>query len=185
MNAAARAILLQTDEILVKSMNIIALVEAIKKRVASGHADSRVVESVAAILDRTQEDTVEEWFQLVQRESTLMQIALSRDLRCVHLSQLFRDLIHRLRSHRPLGTKEVVSMDAAHHGTDRLKQGHTAAMMVQESRLLQVCIFNRLQKNLAIIDFSVLLIEVMTIADEVDSQLTQAMESYVAASTIR
>jgi len=52
--------------------------------------------------------------------------------------------------------------------------------MVQESRILQVSIFNRLQKNLACIDFSVLLVEVMTIADEVDSQLTQAMESYVA-----
>jgi hypothetical protein len=55
-------------------------------------------------------------------------------------------------------------------------------MMVQESRILQVCIFNRLQKNLASIDFSVLLIEVMTIADEVDSQLTQAMEGYLVAS---
>jgi CheY-like chemotaxis protein len=182
MNAAARAILLQADEILVKSMSVITLVEAIKRRVASGHADSRIVESVATIIERTQEDTIEEWFQLVQREDGLMQIALSRDLRCGHLPTLFLDLIHRLRSHSPLGTKEVVSIDAARHGTDRLKQGYTAAMMVQESRILQVCIFNRLQKNLASIDFSVLLIQVMTIADEVDSQLTQAMESYVAAS---
>jgi hypothetical protein len=45
-----------------------------------------------------------------------------------------------------------------------------------------VSIVNRLQKNLGSIDFSVLLLEVMTIADEVDSQVIQAMESYVAAS---
>jgi hypothetical protein len=39
-----------------------------------------------------------------------------------------------------------------------------------------------LQNNLAKIDFSVLLIGVMTIADEVDSQLSQAMSSFVAAA---
>jgi hypothetical protein len=35
-------------------------------------------------------------------------------------------------------------------------------MLVEESRMLQVCIFDTLQKNLATIDFSVLLIGVMT-----------------------
>jgi hypothetical protein len=137
---------------------------------------------VATILERAQGETIEDWFELVQREGDLMQVPLSHDLRCGHLPQIFRDLINRLRSHRILGSKEVVSIEAGRHGTDRLKQGYTAAMMVQESRILQVCIFNRLQQNLASIDFSVLLLEVMTIADEVDSQLTQAMESYVAGS---
>jgi len=37
---------------------------------------------------------------------------------------------------------------------------------------------------LATIDFSVLLIGVMTIADEVDSQLSQAMSRYIAESTL-
>jgi hypothetical protein len=39
-----------------------------------------------------------------------------------------------------------------------------------------------LQNDLANLDFSVLLIGVMTIADEVDSQLSQAMSGFVAAS---
>jgi hypothetical protein len=39
-----------------------------------------------------------------------------------------------------------------------------------------------LRENLISIDFSILLIGVMTIADEVDSQLSQAMESYIAES---
>jgi CheY-like chemotaxis protein len=175
MNAAAHAILLQTDEIL-------ALVEVIKKRIESGHNDPRLVESVATILERAQEETIEDWFSLVQCERNLTDIPLSQELRCAHLPQIFRDLVGRLRSHRALGCTELASIAAARHGKDRRKQGYTAAMMVQESRILQVCIFNRLQKNLASIDFSVLLIEVMTIADEVDSQLTQAMESFVTES---
>jgi hypothetical protein len=57
-------------------------------------------------------------------------------------------------------------------------------MMVEESRMLQVSIFETLQKNLASIDFSILLNSVMTIADEVDSQLSQAMHSYVEESLL-
>jgi hypothetical protein len=53
-------------------------------------------------------------------------------------------------------------------------------MMVEESRMLQVSIFETLQRNLASIDFSILLNAVMTIADEVDSQLSQAMDSYIS-----
>ena len=52
----------------------------------------------------------------------------------------------------------------------------------EESRMLQVSVFHTLQKNLAGIDFSILLTDVMTIADEIDSQLSQAMTSYVAES---
>jgi hypothetical protein len=53
-------------------------------------------------------------------------------------------------------------------------------MMVEESRELQVCIFSGLQDNHASLDFSVVLLGVMTIADEIDSQLSQAMAAYVA-----
>jgi len=51
-------------------------------------------------------------------------------------------------------------------------------MLVEESRMLQVSIFETLQKNLASIDYSLLLIGVMTIADEVDLQLSRAMECF-------
>jgi hypothetical protein len=52
-------------------------------------------------------------------------------------------------------------------------------MVVEESRILQVSIFNTLQNNLSRVDFSKVLRDVITIADEVDSQLKQAMLSYV------
>ena len=54
-------------------------------------------------------------------------------------------------------------------------------MLVHDSRILQVTLFGVLQKNLSALDFSVLLPDVMTIADEVDSQLTQAMEGFTDA----
>jgi hypothetical protein len=47
-------------------------------------------------------------------------------------------------------------------------------MLVYDSRILQVTLFGMLQRNLRELDFSSLLPDVMTIADEVDSQLRPA-----------
>jgi len=47
---------------------------------------------------------------------------------------------------------------------------------------LQFSIFETLQKNLNTVDFSSLLVDVITIADEVDSQLKQTIGSFMALS---
>jgi ActR/RegA family two-component response regulator len=184
MDAAAQAILLQTDEILVKPMDVNMLVDAIKQRLAVGPTRTRLVESVATILERSADGTISDWYALVVKEESLMAIPMTFELRSGHLAQVFQDLVLRLRSSQVLGSKELLSTAAAQHGTARRKQGYTAAMMVEESRILQVSVFNTLQKNLANIDFSVVLIGVMTIADEIDSQLGQAMRSYLAESIV-
>jgi hypothetical protein len=51
--------------------------------------------------------------------------------------------------------------------------------------VLQVSIFNTLQNNLRTVDFSKVLLDVITIADEVDSQLKQAMLCYVESGSAR
>ena len=52
-------------------------------------------------------------------------------------------------------------------------------MLVHDSRILEVALFEALNNNLGRIEFSLLLPDIVTIADEVDSQLTQAMDSFV------
>jgi DNA-binding response OmpR family regulator len=154
MNAAAHAILLQADEILVKPMVGTELLNAIKQRLASGSRATRVVETVAAILERSAENTIDDWYKRIETDKKVMSISMSYEQRCGHLPQLFRDLVSRLLSSKPIGSKELVSDTAAEHGLNRRRQGYTAAMMVEESRMLQVSIFNTLQQNLASIDFS-------------------------------
>jgi hypothetical protein len=100
-----------------------------------------------------------------------------------HLPLLIRELVHRLRVPRSLGTKQV-SDGAVEHGKIRLSQGYTIPMIIEESRILQVSIFNTLQSNLNVVDFSLLLIDVMTIADEVDSQLKQTIVSFAESSAV-
>jgi DNA-binding response OmpR family regulator len=182
MDAAARAILMQTDQILVKPMDVGALVEAIKQRLINGAPLPPVVETVAAILERSVEATIQAWYSRIKTDQKVMAINMTYEQRTCHLPQVFRDLVSRLESAKPIGSKELISEDASEHGINRRRQGYTAAMMVEESRMLQVCIFDTLQHNLATIDFSVLLVGVMTIADEIDAQLSQAMDSYIAES---
>ena len=184
MDAAAQAILLQTDQILVKPMNIPALIEAIEQRLASGPPPSRVIQSVATILESSVQSTVDAWYERVENEKKLTTIAMSHDQRVGHLPKILLDLVNRLRSFKSLGSHELTSLAAQQHGRLRRQQGYSAAMMVEESRILQVSIFETLQKNLASIDFSILLNAVMTIADEVDSQLSQAMDSYMEESLL-
>jgi CheY-like chemotaxis protein len=183
MDVAAQAILRQADEIMVKRTDPTEMVESIKRRIANGTTYSQPkVESVATILERAAPNCIEDWFLEVQLDSKLSLVPLTPEQRYGHLPQLFRDLVARLRAALPFGCKGPLSAFAAEHGLARRQQGYSAAMMVEESRILQVCIFHTLEKNLDSIDFSVLLSQVMTIADEVDSQLRQAMECYVEES---
>jgi hypothetical protein len=133
-------------------------------------------ESVASILERDGEITIHNWLEMVEQSAELTRIPLSRHERTSHLPDFFRDLIDRLHLGRRLATP--ISMAARDHGEIRRQQGYTAPMMVEESRFLQVSIFETLHRNLRSADFSRVLPDIATIADECDSQLKQAMLSY-------
>jgi hypothetical protein len=53
-------------------------------------------------------------------------------------------------------------------------------MLVEESRLLQASIFHTLERNLATIDLTVMLFDLMAIADEIALQLSHTMESFLS-----
>jgi len=184
MTEAAQAILRQTDEVLVKPLKIDAMVATIIERLNLGVAPPHPVESLASILEQESQATIDDWLQRVEAEPQIITVAMTPRQRSAHLPQMFRDLVSRLRHPLPLGTRALVSPEAATHGLQRREQGYTAAMMVEESRMLQVSIFQTLENNLHRIDFSLLLVGVMAIADEVDSQLAQAMTCYVAESKV-
>ncbi len=184
MGEATAAILLQADEILVKPLAVTSLVQTIKQHLKKAHTQTRNVESIADILEREADSTIRDWLGRVELEKAVITIPMDDETRSQHLPQLFRDLVVRLRNPRPLGSKPLGSPAASEHGMTRREQGYSAAMMVDESRMLQVSIFQTLQNNLHKVDFSLLLVSVMAIADEVDSQLSQAMKSYVASSAV-
>jgi ActR/RegA family two-component response regulator len=184
VQSAMSAILLEADEIMVKPFEVGKLAEFVHKKMIDRKPAVRVEkERVAAILQRCLTDVVEDWLVRVKRSRDLNHLRLSDDERTGHLRTLIEDLVVRLS--KPSATTKdsdaIFSAAAVAHGRLRYLQGYSPAMLVHESRILQVTLFGTLQNNLTALDFSLLLPDVMTIADEVDAQLTQSMESYMKA----
>jgi CheY-like chemotaxis protein len=178
LDEALSAIRLQADEILVKPIQIASLREIIREKLMHPVVRRPLTTlSVASILEHDLEATVKAWMALVEHNEELTCISLNFEERTGHLPNLLADLIYRLRM--PATAKANFSLAAREHGNLRRQQGYTATMLVEESRILQVSIFRTLQNNLSSVDFSQVLLDVMTIADEVDSQLKQAMFSFV------
>jgi len=180
MKQATAAIVRQADAVLVKPLPAQDLVKYIRDHLKAQPSPAYVSQTVADVLEHASQSIMEDWLESVHSYPGLAAASLDDNERIAHLPQLFRDIVVRLRSPLPLGSHLAASESAAHLGTLRRGQGYSAQMMVEESRLLQISIFNALQDNLPRMDFSVLLVGVMTVADEIDSQLSQQLASYSA-----
>jgi DNA-binding response OmpR family regulator len=182
VQSAMAAILLEADEIVVKPFEIGRFIDQVREKVVHRKPTKRVdKESVGAILLRCSTGIVETWLMRAKQSSELNRVSLSDEERTGHLPKLVEDLALRLSKPRATDkdSDAVFSAAAVAHGKLRYLQGYTPAMLVHESRILQVTIFGTLQVNLESLDFSLVLPDVMTIADEVDAQLTQSMDSYM------
>ena len=182
VKSAMDAILLEADDIIVKPFEAGKLAELVNDKLLTRKPPvSTPKERVAAILQRCMSDVVEGWLAKVKKSKELNRVSLSDEERTGYLPKLIEDLVLRLRAPNVPGEESdsICSAAAVAHGKIRRLQGYSPAMLVHDSRILQVTLFGTLQNNLGALDFSLLLPDVMTIADEVDSQLTQAMDSYM------
>lgn len=178
---AMATIALEPDEIIVKPFAIATLTELISEKMRSRQPVPRTdKQRVGVILHRCLPSVLADWLARAKLSPELNHLNLSDDQRTGYLSKLIDDVVRRLSEpHSSLpGGDALYSSSAAQHGKMRHRQGYTSAMLVHESRLLQVTLFETLQSNLKFLDFSLLLPDVMKIADEVDAQLTQAMLSF-------
>jgi hypothetical protein len=134
--------------------------------------------TVADILERERDSTIKEWLTRVKLVAELTNIPLSDAHRTSHLPKLFDDLVYRLR--RDGDAYPLISNSAAAHGNMRFVQGYSPSMLIEESRIFQVCAFNTLNLHQSELDQSTMLTDIMIIADEADRQLTETMRSFTA-----
>lgn len=134
-------------------------------------------ESVAAILEQELRPTIERWMKRVEEVPSLLEISLSHQERTGHLPQLIGDLIARLR--QPEKAERPDTTSANDHGRVRFNQGYSVPMLVDESRLLQVSIFDTLRRHQEGIDLRTMMSGVVIIADECDAQLKDTVETFM------
>ena len=182
VQSAMAAVFLEANEVIVKPFEIWQLTDLVEERMINRPPTTRLdKERVGAVLQRCVASVVESWLERAKQNASLNSLRLSDEERTGHLPKLVEDLAVRLRrsSASAKDSDATFSPAATAHGELRYRQGYTPAMLVHESRILQVAISGTLKDNLSSLDFSLLLPDVMAIADEVDSQLTQAMESFM------
>ena len=138
-------------------------------------------ERVSVILRRCAGGIVGGWLARAKQSSELNVVPLNDEQRAVHVPRLVEDMALRLsKSSDAMKDSDAISSTAAvAHGKLRYLQGYTPAMLVDESRILEVTVFGMLHSNLHSLDFSLLLPDVTAIADEVDGQLTQSIGGYM------
>jgi ActR/RegA family two-component response regulator len=177
---AMAAILLQADEVLMKPFDVEQLADLIAKRtLISKSSPTPAKESVANILDRDIAITVKRWLSRLEQVPELTSLTLAAKQRTEYLPEMMKNITTRLRADRAIEAIENPSPAAVAHGQLRYRQGYTAPLIVQESRMLQVCIFETIERNLLTVDFASVLPDIMIIADEVDSQLKQSIDSFL------
>jgi hypothetical protein len=139
----------------------------------------KTLKSVEVILKRELAPTIKAWLKQVNLVPDLTNIPLSDSDRTGHLPKLFDDLLCRLRL--PRDAEPLLSITASAHGQLRFSQGYSVPMLVEESRIFQVTTFGTLHLHQSELDQSEVLLDVMTIADEADRQLTETVRSFMTA----
>jgi hypothetical protein len=136
-------------------------------------------ERIASILERDATITIQSWLSRVENVGALKSIPMDKRLRTQHLPRMIKDITVRLRSAHALKATSNPSPAAVAHGQIRCCQGYSASHFVQEARALELSIFETIQRNLGSVDVSFVLQDIMLIADEVDSQLSQSIVGFL------
>jgi len=177
---AMEAICTDVDQVLSKPIPVSELLKVINGKDTNRRKGAQSKkETIATILEKDSELTIERWLFRLNQIPAFAAIPLTVPERVGKVSEILRNIITRLSKDRNLEAPAIHSPAAIAEGKLRRAQGYTVPLLMQQSRLFQASIFETVQRNRSTIDFSVVLSDLMLIADEVDSQLTQTIESFL------
>lgn len=180
MAKATAAILREADEVFLKPVKPTPLVEAIRGRLAQEDnlPHYQAVEAIATVLERERDAIVQSWLAKMTEIGSFAGSPISEREQTAHLPEALNEMLYRLRYPQPLGLMTLFSMASLQHGARRRRQGLRSTVLVEETRALQVVLFQAIENNLDHIDLGQLPGTLMVIADEVNAQLLQSLSGY-------
>jgi DNA-binding response OmpR family regulator len=180
MARATAALLRLVDEVVLKPVKAVPILELVRQRLAhrDSGARSHTVELIATLLERERESICRTWLARIRETGGLNEIQLTEEELCEYLPDALSEIVYRLRYPQPLGRMTLFSMASLQHGARRRRQGFRSPVLVEEARVLQVAVFQTIQENLERIDLGQLPGTLMAVADEVNAQLLQSLSGY-------
>jgi YesN/AraC family two-component response regulator len=177
--AALQAIRNQVDDYAVKPVEPEELVKLVRQKLQAPARAHRppATKRVADIIRDNKEHIMTEWLKVTRSHPEFQSTSVSDDERLDHLPKKLDELVTMLESHSRTTSGEQLRA-AFLHGEARRRQGYSAEMIVEETRLVETCIFNTVQANLLNINISQLIPDLIHITDSSQRQLRQSLHAF-------
>jgi ActR/RegA family two-component response regulator len=176
--SALEAIRRQVDDYFVKPADIPAMVKTLRAKREAPRAFSSAGKRASTVIRENAEEIVAKWAEETERDPDLRQQQLSRRSRINHLPGLLRQLAHRLEKTKGLNDKQDMESASA-HGKARRRQGYSIPLIVAESRILYRIIGATIQDNLAEMDISSLIPDLLLISENLNAMLAESLRSFL------
>ena len=121
----------------------------------------------------------ERWLVAAKRDAELSTIPLSDHDRSDYLPQVLPGIIAAAASSSPPAPE--MRQAGRKHGENRLRQGYSIPMLVQEGRLLQAVMHDVIQENLLSVDVSWLIPDLKQLGDSMEGGLQECIQGYLSA----
>ncbi len=181
INSALEAIRGQVDDYVVKPTEPDDLIKRIQEKLKNRSPRHPLqTKPLSRIVQEGTSTVIERWLAMVHGSAELSKISLTDEARRDHLPDLLADLAIMLAASATVASERA--MDSARkHGIVRRKQGYTVSMLIEETCMLQNCIFNLIHDNLLIADFSLLIPDMIRISNSLQMQLKSSLLAFLAS----
>jgi ActR/RegA family two-component response regulator len=180
---ALEAIRQQVDDYLVKPADIPRLLQTLRLKPDRRHARHSLGKRASTVIRENAEAIIEIWVRETYRHPRLKQIGLSRSARIDHLPGLLHQLADRIDKNPAIDDQQELE-SAWEHGNIRRLQGYSIRLILAETRILYRIIADTVQSNLAEMDISFIVPDLILISDNLSEMLAESLRSFLAAEPI-
>jgi YesN/AraC family two-component response regulator len=175
---ALDAIRLQVDDYLTKPADIPSMVEKLKAKLDHPRKIGRhAAKRVATVIRENSKRILEYWLVEVKAHAELQSVRLTDKQRLDHLPWVIQSLIATLEADQVKVATDALDA-AVKHGKDRVKQGYSIPMLVQEAGILHKVLSRILQECLLEIDVSTLVGDSMKIGENLNALLEHSVRAF-------
>jgi ActR/RegA family two-component response regulator len=181
--SALEAIGRQVDNYLTKPVDIPTLLKALRTRLDRPRMLDSPGKRASTVIRENRDQIIKKWAEETEHDPQLTHLHLSREGRIDHLPGLLVQLANRIDKKRESNDKQELET-AATHGKTRRRQGYSSPLIVEESRILYEIIADTVQNNLAEMDISSIVPDMILISDNLYVMLAESLRAFLSAEPV-
>jgi ActR/RegA family two-component response regulator len=182
-DSALEAIRRQVDDYLVKPANIPMLVKTLRVKPRRSRVVGSGDKRASTIIRENRDAIIEKWAEETERDKELTRLHLPRAERIDHLPALLHQLANRLDKAPDVNDKQEMESAWA-HGKARRQQGYSTPLVLAETRILYRIIATTVQSNMAEMDISFIIPDLILISDNLNAMVVESLRAFLAADQI-